>query len=185
MTGWQVLDERVLVEQPPWLTVKEQDVRLPGGQTLRNYIMLDLPDGCLIFAITPDGRALLLEQYRHGRGAREVGLPSGFIDGDEPPLETAKRELLEETGYAGDDWISLGALFTNSNRGTQLFHFFLARDVRPIRGPEREASERDITMRLKDLNELRAYLARSNGDIGMAAMTGILLGMAELERMKR
>jgi len=182
MAGWQVIEERVLVDQPPWLTVREQDIKFPGGQILQNYILLDERDGCLVFAVTQDGRAILLEQYRHGRGTREVGLPSGFLDEGEDPLAAARRELMEETGYAGHNWTSLGALFTNSNRGRQLFHFFLARDVRLVQGPEREVSERDITISLMRLDELKAYLAQSNGDIGMAAMAGILLGLAELER---
>lgn len=181
---WRVLDERVVHDASPWVTIREQDVMLPNGDTLTDYILFDERDGCLVFAVTDQGRVILLEQYRHGRGDREVGLPSGFLDDTEDPLDTARRELLEETGYAGDHWTHLGSLFTDSNRGSQLFHFFLARDVAPIGSPDRGPGEVDIDVRLMSLDELTDYLVRSNGNIGMAAMTGILLGMAELEREK-
>jgi 8-oxo-dGTP pyrophosphatase MutT (NUDIX family) len=180
--GWTVSSERVVHERPPWLRVREQDVILPNGDELRDYVLLDERDGCLVLAVTSDGRAILLEQYRHGRGEREIGLPSGFLDGSEDPLNAARRELLEETGYAGDDWTHLGSLFTNSNRGRRLFHFYLAHGVEVAAPPTLESGEADIDAHLVPLRDLREWVAERNGDIGMAAMAGLLMGMAALER---
>lgn len=181
-TTWQVLDERVVLDVGPWLTVRQQNVVLPNGDELHDYVLLDERDGCLVFAVTQDRRVILLEQYRHGRGEREIGLPSGFPDTGEDPLDAARRELLEETGYTGDDWSHLGSLFANSNRGRQLFHFYLVQNVSQIICPVLEASEQDIAMRLVSLDELEHLTMTNSGAIGMAPMVGILMGLTALRK---
>ena len=52
---------------------------------------------------------------------------------DHLPLEAARREVLEETGYAAPEWIALGAYAVDGNRGCGRAHLFLARDARPVR----------------------------------------------------
>lgn len=186
MTKWTVSSERVIYHSPPWLLVREQDVLLPGGELLRGYILLDERDGCLIAAVTRNGQMIMIEQYRHGRGETEIGLPSGFLeDSDADPLETAKRELLEETGYQSDAWIPLGVLFTNSNRGRQAFHFFLALDATKVAEQELEPGEDDAILRFLPIEEVEAWLATSNSNVGMAATTGIFLALSAVRREKR
>lgn len=183
---WTVSSERIVHERLPWLRIREQDVILPDGEMLHDYVLLDERDGCLVFAVTRGGQAILLEQYRHGRGEREIGLPSGYLEsGDADPLETAKRELLEETGYRTDDWMALGALFTNSNRGRQVFHFYLALDATKVAPPALESGEVGAVVRLMPAQGVEAWLGRVNGDVGMAATAGILLALASIRKGER
>lgn len=183
MTSWQVVDERVIYDARPWVIVREQDLMLPGGEHLEGYVLLDERDGCLVAAVTTGGELILLRQYRHGRGEPETGLPAGFLEGDDAdPLETARRELLEETGHASDRWTSLGVLFTNSNRGRQVFHFFLALDAVPIAEQSLEPGEDDAELFLLPVEEVEAWLVSSNGDVGMAATAGILLALSAIRK---
>lgn len=183
---WGVVSERVICDRRPWVLIREQDVMLPGGVLLHDYVLLDERDGCLIVAVTPDGQAIILEQYRHGRGEKEFGLPSGFLEaGDVDPLERAKQELLEETGYWSDDWQFLAHLFTNSNRGRQQFYFYLALDATKVATPAFESGESDITISLMPMQQLGEWLEKTNNNVGMAATTGILLALAAMQKRDR
>ena len=71
-------------------------------------------------------RSYLVEQYRYGIEAPTLELAGGVCDVDEAPLETAKRELLEETGFASNDWISLGQVSSNPAMQDNYTHSFLA-----------------------------------------------------------
>ena len=66
------------------------------------FFVIESVDWCNIIALTSDDRLVMVEQYRQGTNLVELELPGGMIDPGEGPLETAARELREETGYAGD-----------------------------------------------------------------------------------
>jgi 8-oxo-dGTP pyrophosphatase MutT (NUDIX family) len=69
---------------------------------------------------------LAVEQYRHGVDRASLEVPGGVCDPGEDPLTAAKRELLEETGHASNNWISLGSCSPNPAIQTNRCHFFLA-----------------------------------------------------------
>ncbi|MDR2696956.1 MAG: NUDIX hydrolase [Holophagales bacterium] len=74
---------------------------------------------------------LVVEQYRHGIDRASLEVPGGVCDQGENPLDAAKRELLEETGYASDNWVSLGSCAPNPAIQNNRCHFFLALDCVP------------------------------------------------------
>src|SRR5204863_286549 len=80
----------------------------------------------VIAPVTEDGRLVLVRHYRHGPRRGRHSLPSGFIEGAENPGEAAKRELLEETGYAAGEWSALGSYVVDGNRRCGLEHGFLS-----------------------------------------------------------
>jgi ADP-ribose pyrophosphatase len=73
----------------------------PDGR-IQPLDMLISPDAVCTLALTVDGRVILAEQYRPGPGAYLLELPGGYIDAGEDPAAAGARELVEETGYAGD-----------------------------------------------------------------------------------
>jgi ADP-ribose pyrophosphatase len=93
------------------LKVRRDVVRLPDGtETYREYIRH--PGACAILALFDDERILLERQFRYPHGRDFLELPAGKLEPGEPHLETAKRELLEETGYAARDWRRLCVIHT-------------------------------------------------------------------------
>ena len=101
------------------------------GQVLDPYHVLDLKDWCHVVALTPDGRLVIIEEYRHGSRRVERCLPGGTVDPGEDALTAMRRELTEETAYVAPDWITISTVRPNpalqSNRVTN----FLALDAVP------------------------------------------------------
>jgi len=155
---WETLDSTYL-SRKPWLTLRRDRVRLPNGAVIEDYNVLEYPDWINVVAVTRDARVVLVRQYRHGLGAVHYELPAGVCDPDDSgPEETARRELLEETGYGGGDWGSLMTLSANPGTHANLTHSFLATDVEWIAEPRLEETE-DIRVHLVELEKLRAILA--------------------------
>jgi len=175
---WHVENSRLVYDRSPWLKVWEQDVALPNGAAIEGYILTEALDVGLAFVVTEDEYVILVEQYKHGIGKNEVDLPAGYLDENDPsPLAGTQRELLEETGYAGDDWQPLGDFVFNPNRSRNRFYFFLARNVRRVAEPHLDPTE-ELTLHLVPLADLRDWLAQRNPSL--ATMTGVLLGLSAL-----
>jgi ADP-ribose pyrophosphatase len=133
---WKTLRTRVLFEREPWLRVLADDVELPDGRVVEDYLRLEELDFVAIVAIRASGDVAMLRCYKHGLGTVDEQLPAGYIEGGEKPLETAQRELLEETGCLADDWRSLGHFVISGNRGINTAHIFLANDCRQVASPD-------------------------------------------------
>jgi 8-oxo-dGTP pyrophosphatase MutT (NUDIX family) len=83
-------------------------------------------------------------------------LPAGVIEPGEDPELAARRELLEETGFASDDWVSIHSVSTEPARHTTQAHFFCARGARCVRPPAPEESEvlEQIAVPLSELRRM-------------------------------
>lgn len=133
---WERLSQQLLLSLPPWLEVWRDTVRLPDGRVISDYYQVTAPDAVVAVARTDEGLVLAAYQYRHGARAAVWVLPAGFVNSGESPLAAAQRELLEETGYRADEWISLGIYVRDVNRGSGLVHMYLAIGARPAAQPD-------------------------------------------------
>jgi ADP-ribose pyrophosphatase len=110
------------------LKVHRDVVRLPdGSQGTREYIRH--PGAVAIVPLFEDGRVLLERQFRYPHGREFIEIPAGKLEPGEPHLETAKRELLEETGYAAAEWKSLTVIHTAIAYTDEAIEIFLARKL--------------------------------------------------------
>ncbi len=78
-----------------------------------DYVVLEQPDWVNVIAETPGGDLVLVKQWRHGSAEIELEIPAGLIEPGEQPVEAAKRELLEETGFGAAHWEVLGSMRPN------------------------------------------------------------------------
>jgi 8-oxo-dGTP pyrophosphatase MutT (NUDIX family) len=76
-------------------------------------------------------RVCLLKQYRYVADGWIWELPAGKLEPDEPPLETAKRELIEEAGTSARHWESLGTVFSSPGVFSEVLHLFYAAELEP------------------------------------------------------
>ena len=167
---WKILSSEYLVKRP-WLTARRDIAELPDGRVNNEYYVLEYPDWVNIIAITKDGQMVLERQYRHALGKTCYELPCGVIEKGETPLEAAKRELLEETGFAGGEWQEWMTLSPNPATSTNLAHSFLAVGVEKVSGQHLDSTE-DIDVYILEQDYVRELL--QNNQILQALMAAPL-----------
>ena len=156
---WETVSSKYLIQRP-WLTARRDVLRMPDGKLVPEYYVLEYPTWVNIIAITTEGKYLLVRQYRHALGIVEHEPCAGTMDAkDATPLDAAKRELLEETGYAGGEWTELTALSANPTSMNNLNHTFIAKGVEKVSSQHLDETE-EITVHLFTLQELIDLLRR-------------------------
>lgn len=155
MQSWSVLARRTLVADR-WLTLHAETVRTATGVTLDPFYVIDEHSWACVLPVLPDGRVVLVEQYRHGAQRVMLELPAGDLEPGEHPAAAALRELAEETGYAAiADPVELGVLWPEPARNRSTGHGFLVRVSPRPRAQATDATE-DIAVRVLAVAELLA-----------------------------
>jgi 8-oxo-dGTP pyrophosphatase MutT (NUDIX family) len=108
---------------------------------VHDYYVLDLADAVHVVALTPDGQVLLVRQFRAGSGRDSLEIPGGLVDPGEDPCTAGARELLEETGYAGDPAVLLGTLWSNPSLLTSRISTVVIRNARLVAEPDPDQHE--------------------------------------------
>lgn len=102
-------------------------LRINGGEF--PYSFLRIRPGVCILPVIGEGadvRTVLISQFRPATGSVQVELPAGAIDPGEQPVQTAKRELAEETGYTARELVDLGPFHPSPGATAETIHLFLA-----------------------------------------------------------
>ena len=144
--AWEEISTDHIV-QDEWIDFRRSAYRFPDGRAFSPYYSYSRRNYVVIVASDEEGKFLCVRQYR--QGIREVttefvagGIEAGAeTDGKEDPLDAAKRELREETGYESDQWKFLLKVPSNATLADNYAYVFKAENCRKVSGQELDETE--------------------------------------------
>ncbi len=142
------------VYRGPFFSVNDEILIDPEGVKIRR-VTIRHPGGAAVMPVDDNGRILLVRQYRHATLDYLWELPAGRIDAGEKPLQTAKRELAEETGYRAARWKKLGMIYPSPGMLDERLHLYLATGLREAgKLAQHEEEDERVTLRWFTAKEL-------------------------------
>lgn len=175
--SWPVVSSRDLFRDEWVMAMRSDTVSRPGHEDEQfPRLVLEHPGAVIVLAVDDDERVLVLEQYRHAAQRRFVELPAGLCDaGEESPLATAQRELLEEAELRASTWEHLLTTHPSPGISSERMEIFLARDLAAADRGEFELvhEEADMTSRWVPLDELVSAVLDNrvtDGPLGLAVL---------------
>jgi 8-oxo-dGTP pyrophosphatase MutT (NUDIX family) len=170
---WITRTRKVLLSQPPWLTVEQHEVELPDGRIIPDWPWVITPDYINVLPVTENDLFLVFRQVKYGLDGASLAVIGGYITPGEDPLSAAKRELAEETGYQATEWYDLGTYRVDPNRGIALGHLYLALGAYPSIDPVQDDLEEQELLRLTR-SELSEALSEGKFQVLAWAATVVL-----------
>ena len=157
--------------------LRADEVRMPGGSTARREVV-EHYGAVAIVALDDDRNVVLVRQYRHPVGRRLWELPAGLLDmGDEPPHDTAARELEEEAGLAAQQWRVLVDVISAPGFSDESVRVYLATGLTDVDRPEAHDEEADLTVKRVPLDDA-VQMVLAGEIVNSLAVAGILAAHA-------
>ena len=178
---WQRVGRRVAY-QNPWLTVWHDDVIRPDGAPGIYGVVHFANRAIGILTLDEEGRVLLVGQHRYPLDTYSWEIPEGGGGPDESPLEAARRELAEETGFRAGSWRELGRAALSNSVTDELAVFFIATELRS--GAAAPEGTEALQTRWVPFDEALAMTldGRIDDALSILAIQREALGRATLER---
>lgn len=153
-----------------FLSIESYICELSNGKTItREKILKNGKDGSavVIYPITTDGKTIIAVEPRvFTKNTVGIGFPAGYIEEGEKPIEAAKRELLEETGYTTDDLVEVGTFYQDQGCSAAFNHYFIASNCKKVSEQKLDSSEiiKYFLVNGDELNELleKGYITGLN-----------------------
>ncbi|MGA9532474.1 MAG: NUDIX hydrolase [Anaerolineales bacterium] len=173
MESWKTVDSRLLLDRSPWLRVHADDVQLPDGRVVEDYLRLETPDFVVIVPEDSTGRIGLVRSYKRGPDQVDLQPPAGMIEAGESPLAAGQRELLEELGCRADEWRSLGRYVLAGNMRGGYAYVFLATGCDTVAEPDSGDLEEQQVIWMERSQIERIWRNGQLAQLGSAAALGL------------
>ena len=125
------------------IDVRVDEIEIEPGRVFKRDVVAH-PGAVVILPVDAQGRILWITQYRYAAAETLLELPAGTLEEGEAPIETARREIVEEVGYAAGTWQELGGFYSAPGFCSEYLHAFLATDLREDQADGDE--DEDITV---------------------------------------
>jgi ADP-ribose pyrophosphatase len=174
--SWKLL-ERKTAYSSKFVTVYEDKVELPNGTIIDDYTVVEKPSIVMVVATDTANNLLVVREYKYGAGETLLALPAGHKKKDEQPLDAAKRELLEETGYGAGDFEDMGVIYDYPSKDIHKVFVIRAKNVEQVQGTQHEETE-NIRYELIDIPKLKAQITahewKASSALASITYSGIL-----------
>jgi 8-oxo-dGTP pyrophosphatase MutT (NUDIX family) len=178
---WKVLESTYL-HREPWLTIRKDKCELPNGKIVPAFYVNEYDEWANAFALTKEGKVVMVRQYRHGIQSVETELPGGVVEEGEDVQEGMERELLEETGYRFETIEYLGKISANPSTTNNFMHMFLATGGEKIAEQHLDDTE-DVDVLLMSIDEVK-QLVRENKMMQSLHVNCIMYALLKLGEIK-
>ncbi|MGM0501395.1 MAG: NUDIX hydrolase [Bacillota bacterium] len=176
---WEIIKDKILYSNG-MVKFREQECYHSKKDVGHHFFRMEFLDWVNVVPITTDNQVVLVRQYRFGTEKFTLELPGGTLDlGEDDPKLAAKREMLEETGYLGEELVSLGNVAVNPAIQNNYCHFYLTANVTKVQQQELDNSE-DIEIVLASWSEIDELIAQQEIEHSLTVL-GIMYAQRYLE----
>jgi ADP-ribose pyrophosphatase len=173
---WQLLDRKTVYDSK-FLKVYEDRVRLSNGKEIDDYTVVEKPSVVMVVATDVDNNLIVLHEYKYAADETLLTLPAGHKKNDEMPIDAAKRELLEETGYGEGVFEEVGILRDYPTKDLHKVFVVRAKDVSQTADTKHEATE-VISYELITIEKLKQQIKnkewKSSSALASLTLSGVL-----------
>ena len=163
-----------------WLfRLRGERYRSRASGLARDFYVMHLADSVNVIASTPERQVVLVRQFRAGSGRDSLETPGGLLDPGEGPLAAGARELLEETGYAGDPAVHVGTVWANPSILTARSTTIAIANARRVADPRLDHGE-EVDAELVPEAEILALIRAGRIDHALAVL-GLLWWLSKSE----
>ncbi|SIO45769.1 NUDIX domain-containing protein [Singulisphaera sp. GP187] len=134
-------DDEPMIEENWLFQLRRERFKSRTSGRVHAFYVMELADAVHVIALTPDRQLVMVRQFRAGSAKDSLETPGGLLEPGESALEAGPRELLEETGYAGDAPEIVGTVWSNPSIVTSRTTTIVVRNARLVAEPRLDQYE--------------------------------------------